>query len=170
MVKEYEQQLGHGYQDVFSHVAWIETLRLILAIAAHEHWKVHQMGVKLAFLHGPLNEELYIKQPPGFVKKGQENKVCRLRKALYDLKEAPRTRNKCIDSFFTETSFEKCPSDTLFMSRLTTLMIFCCVFMLMTWCSRVKTQNDFNFKQSLIDEFEMIDLGLMSYYLGMEVI
>lgn len=69
------------------------------------------MDIKLAFLNGPLEEEAFVKQPPGFVKQGSENKVYKLKKPLYGLKQAPRAWNRCIDSFFLNDGFNKCPSE-----------------------------------------------------------
>jgi hypothetical protein len=65
-------------------------VRLLLALAAQEGWLVHHLDVKFAFLNGDLMEEVYVVQPPGFVKKGQESRVYRLNKALYGLTQAPR--------------------------------------------------------------------------------
>ena len=90
VVKGYKQKAGIDYQEVFAPVARLETIRLVLALAAQNNWIVHQMDVKSAFLNGILQEEVYIDQPPGFIKKGEENKVCRLKRALYGLKQAPR--------------------------------------------------------------------------------
>jgi hypothetical protein len=73
------------YEEVFALVARIESVRLLLALAAQERWEVHHMDVKSAFLNGELKEEVYVKQPPGFVIAGKEEKVLRLRKALYGL-------------------------------------------------------------------------------------
>jgi hypothetical protein len=69
----------------------MELVRVLLALAAQESWTVHHMDVKLAFLNGDLKEEVYVKQPPGFVILGEERKVLRLQKALYGLRQAPRT-------------------------------------------------------------------------------
>ena len=85
-MKGYKQKAGIDYQEVFAPVARLETIRLVLALAAQNNWIVHQMDVKSAFLNGILQEEVYIDQPPGFIKKGEENKVCRLKRALYGLK------------------------------------------------------------------------------------
>lgn len=58
----------------------METIRLIIALAAQKHWKIHQMDVKSAFLNGPLKDEVFVRQPPGFVKHGHEDKVYHLRR------------------------------------------------------------------------------------------
>jgi hypothetical protein len=59
-------------------------------MAAQNSWPIYQLDVKSAFLHGELEKEVYIDQPPGYVKQGHENQVYRLKKALYGLKQAPR--------------------------------------------------------------------------------
>ena len=67
------------------------------------------MDVKLAFLNGVLEEEVYIEQPPGFMKIENEGKVLKLKKALYGLKQAPRAWNTRIDTYFKENGFQQCP-------------------------------------------------------------
>ena len=74
---------------MFAPVARIDTIHLIIALAAQNHWKIYQMDVKLAFLNGYL-EEVYVEQPPGYVMKNQEDKVYKLKKTLYGLKQALR--------------------------------------------------------------------------------
>jgi hypothetical protein len=64
-------------------------VRLLIALAAHEGWEVHHMNIKLAFLNGYLQEEVYVEQPMGFIVAGKEHKVLKLKKALYGLHEAP---------------------------------------------------------------------------------
>lgn len=88
VAKGYKQKQGIDYQDYFAPVARLETIRLILALSAQNDWNIFRMDVKSAFLNGFLQEDVYIDQPPGFVKKGEDNKVCRLKKALYGLKQA----------------------------------------------------------------------------------
>lgn len=105
VAKGYKQQPSYDYQEVFSHVVRIETVRLIIALAAQNHWKVYQMKVKSTFLNGLLEEEVFVKQPLGFVKKGKEDKVYKLKKAPYGLKQAPRAWNTCINSFFSKNRF-----------------------------------------------------------------
>jgi len=88
------QKHGVDYEEVFSPIARLETVRVVVAHASMQRWKIHQLDVKSVFLNGELEEEVYVEQPTGFVKQGSENKVLKLRKALYGLKQAPRAWNK----------------------------------------------------------------------------
>jgi len=76
-------QQGVDFHDALAPIARMESVRVLLALAAQEGWRVHHMDVKSAFRNGDLKEEVCIRQPPGFVIIGKENKVVRLRKALY---------------------------------------------------------------------------------------
>lgn len=93
VAKGYVQRYGIDYEEVFSPVARIETIRLLLALAAKQGWQVHHVDVKSAFLNGDLQEEVYVSQPEGFVKEQHREKVYRLYKALYGLRQAPRAWN-----------------------------------------------------------------------------
>ena len=86
VAKGYVQRQGVDFDEVFAPVARMETVRLLLALAAHSGWQVHHMDVKSAFLNGELVEEVYVHQPPGFIDFDNENKVLRLHKALYGLR------------------------------------------------------------------------------------
>jgi transposase InsO family protein len=99
VAKGYKQQEGVDYDEVFAPVARMETVRLLISLAAQSKWDIYQMDVKSAFLNGILEEEVYVEQPPGYVKSGNENKVLRLKKALYGLKQAPRAWNTRIDAY-----------------------------------------------------------------------
>jgi hypothetical protein len=85
VAREFVQQEGIDFDEVFTPVARMESVRHLLALAAQEGWRVHHMDVKSAFLNGDLKEEVYIRQPVKFVIAGPEGKVLRLRKALYSL-------------------------------------------------------------------------------------
>jgi len=111
VAKGFEQREGYDYREIFSPVARMEIVRLIIALVAQRQWKIHQMDVKFAFLNGPLDEEVYVKQPLGFIQSGKEEKVYRLTKALYGLKHSSRAWNKRIDSFLHAIGFKKCASD-----------------------------------------------------------
>lgn len=111
MARGFLQKTGTDFEDVFAPVApvaRIETIRAMVAIASSKTWKMHQLDVKSAFLNGPLDEEVYVGQPPGFEVKWREFIVYKLRKALYGLKQAPRAWNKRIDGFLSQIGFKKC--------------------------------------------------------------
>ena len=86
-------------------------MRLVIVITAFKSQNIYQLDVKLAFLNGPLKEEVYVKQALGFEVTGHEHKVYKLKKVLFSLKQAPRAQNKKIDSFFTQNKYEKCLSE-----------------------------------------------------------
>jgi hypothetical protein len=88
----------------------MNSIRLVLALVASHKWEVHQMDVKSAFLHGDLQEEIYMKQPPGYVQ-NDSSLVCRLKKYLYGFKQAPRAWYAKMGSFHIATGFSRCHSD-----------------------------------------------------------
>jgi hypothetical protein len=90
VARGFVQQEGIDFDEVFALVARMESVRLLLALAAQEGWQVYHMDMKSAFLNGDLKEEVYVRQPTGFIIADQEGNVLRLRKALYDLRQAPR--------------------------------------------------------------------------------
>jgi len=99
-------------------VARLDTIRTILVVAAQSNWKIFQLDVKSAFLHGELKENVYVQQPEGFIKKGEEEKVYKLKKALYGLKQAPRAWYSRIEGYFLDEEFERCPIEhTLFTKK-----------------------------------------------------
>jgi len=100
VAKGYSQQLGVDYNKTFAPVARLDTIRTLIALATQKGWSIYQLDVKSAFLNGVLEEEIYIEQPPGFVVKGQEAKVLRLKKALYGLKQ-----------YFTNQGFRRSKSE-----------------------------------------------------------
>ena len=109
VAKGYKQNMGIDYDEVFAPVARMETIRLLISNAAQFGWPIYQMDVKSAFLNGVLEEEVYLKQLPGYMKIGKEHKVLKLKKALYGLKQAPRAWNTRIDKYFKENGFIQCP-------------------------------------------------------------
>lgn len=128
--------------------------------------------MKSAFLHGELHEKVYVDQPPGYVQQGSEKKVYRLKKALYGLKQTSRAWYSHINAYFSKASFKKCPYEhTLYIkSEISWKLLIVCLYV----DDLIYTGNDQaiidDFKQSMMVEFEMTDLGMMRYFLGIEVV
>ena len=94
VIKGYRKTEGLDYFDTYSPVTRINSIRMVLAIAALRNLEIHQMDVKIVFLNRELDEEIYMKQPEGFCAIGQEKKVCELVESLYELKQAPNQWRK----------------------------------------------------------------------------
>nr|GEY25948.1 hypothetical protein [Tanacetum cinerariifolium] len=114
----YSQQEGIDYDETFAPVARIKAIRLFLAYVAHKDFTVFQMDVKTAFLNGILKEEVYVGQPPGFVRNQYPDHEYALDKALYGLKQAPRAWYDVLLQFLIDSSFQKGSIDTtLFIKK-----------------------------------------------------
>lgn len=170
VAKGYKQKEGIDYDEVFAPVVRMETIRLLIAQAAQFKWPIFQMDVKSAFLNGVLEEEVYIEQPPGYMKNGEEKNVLKLKKALYRLKQAPRAWNTRIDTYFKENGFKQCPYEhALYVKKNGGNMLFVALYVddLIFMGNNGKMILDF--KSKMTQEFEMTDLGLMKFFLGLEV-
>jgi hypothetical protein len=139
-------------------------VRLLLALTAQEGWPVHHMDVKSAFLNEELAEEVYVHQPPGFIINEQEDK------ALYELRQAPRAWNAKLDETLVALGFRHSASEHAVYARgegASRLLVGVYVDDL------IITGNDdieiASFKQQMSSRFKMSDLGLLSFYLGIEV-
>ncbi|GKF04246.1 retrovirus-related pol polyprotein from transposon TNT 1-94 [Tanacetum coccineum] len=114
----YAQEEGIDFEESFAQVARLEAVQIFIAYAAHKSFPIYQMDVKMAFINGPLKEEVYVAQPDGFVDPDHPKKVYRLRKALYGLKQAPRAWYDELLNFLMSKGFTKGTIDpTLFMIR-----------------------------------------------------
>lgn len=170
VAKGYAQEKGVDYDEVFAPVARWDTIRMVIALAARNGWKLYQLDVKSAFLHGELHENVYVSQPQGYEVKGEESKVYKLKRALYGLKQAPRAWFSRIESYFVNEGFEgSCYEHTLFIKKEEDKILIVSLYV----DDLIFTSNDLimmqSFKTSMKREFEMIDLGKMKYFLGVEV-
>ncbi|KAD6453846.1 hypothetical protein E3N88_08552 [Mikania micrantha] len=171
VAKGYSQIEGVDYTETFAPVARFETIRVVIAIAAYRGWELHQLDVKTAFLNGELNEEIYVQQPEGFTERGREELVYRLRKALYGLKQAPRAWYSKIDDYFERHGFTKSHSEpTLYIKKvLDQGVMYVCLYVDDIVCTSSSKKLIHEFKTSMESEFEMSDMGLLRYFLGLEV-
>ncbi|GKV41760.1 hypothetical protein SLEP1_g49252 [Rubroshorea leprosula] len=117
VAKGFTQEYGIDYEETFAQVARFTSVRSLLAIAAMRRWKLFQMDVKNAFLNGDLEEEVYMKPPPGF--NHPPSKVCRLRRVLYGLKQSPRAWYVKFSTTVSEFGFTSSPHDTTLFIRKT---------------------------------------------------
>lgn len=111
VVKGYSQKQGVDFDEIFSPVVKMSSIRVVLGLAARLNLEIEQMDVKTAFLHGDLEEELYMEQPEGYRVKGKEHCVWRLKKSLYGLKQAPHQWYKKFESFMAKHTFARTTSD-----------------------------------------------------------
>ncbi|KAG7579312.1 Reverse transcriptase RNA-dependent DNA polymerase [Arabidopsis thaliana x Arabidopsis arenosa] len=155
---------------MFAPMARIETIRFIIALAASNGWEIHHLDVKTAFLHGELKEEVYVSQTEGFVVLGSENKVYKLNKALYGLRQAPRAWNDKLNAILREFKFHRCSKEpSLYQREEKGHLLVVAVYVddLLVAGSSLKLIREF--KREMGTKFEMSDLGKLTYYLGIEV-
>ncbi|KAA0036222.1 copia-like protein [Cucumis melo var. makuwa] len=108
VAKGFTQTYGIDYQETFAPVAKMNTFRILMSVATNHGWDLFQMDVKNAFLQGDLEEEVYMTPPPGYF---ETSKVCKLRKAIYGLKQSPRAWYAKLSTFLTENNFKKSTAD-----------------------------------------------------------
>ena len=170
VAKGYVQRQGIDYDEVFAPVARFELVRLLLALMASKVWPVHHMDVKSAFLNGELREEVYVAQPPGFVVACKEQKVLRLIKALYGLHQAPRAWYAKLDASLASLGFQhSTPKHAVYIRGKKAHRLIVGVYvddLVITGRDIIKLKQ---FKEEMKNTFQMSDLGLLHYYLGLEV-
>ena len=169
VAKGFRQIKGVDYDDTFSPVAMLKSVRILLAIAAHYDYEIWQMDVKTAFLNGDIEEELYMMQPQGFVDPKDADNVCKLQRSIYGLKQASRSWNlrfdKVIKEFgFVQTFGESCVYKKVSGSSVSFLVLYVDDILLIG--------NDVELLKSvkgyLNSKFSMKDLGEASYILGIK--
>ena len=147
------------------------SIRTILSLVAVEYLHLEKLDVKTTFLHGDLEEEIYMKRPRGYEVKGKENLVCRLKKSLYGLKKAPRQWYLKFDRFMTEQGYHICHFDHyVYFKRLENgsyIILLLYVDGMLVTRSNMKDIN--MLKKKLVNSFVMKDLGAAKKILGMRI-
>ncbi|WVZ15253.1 hypothetical protein V8G54_012819 [Vigna mungo] len=170
VVKGYAQMFGVDFSETFAPVARLDTIRLLLALAAQKGWLIHQLDVKSAFLNGYLEEEIFVEQPEGFALQGQEDKVYLLKKALYGLKQAPRSWYSRIDAHLMSLGFVKSLSEyTLYIKKVNKDILMISLYVDDLFVTGNCKEMIDKFKEEMENVFEMTDLGKMTFFLGMQV-
>src|SRR4051795_152072 len=170
VAKGFRQIQGVDYDETFSPVAKLKSVRIMLAIVAYYDYEIWQMDVKTAFLNGDIDEELYMMQPKGFVDPIDANKVCKLQRSIYGLKQASRSWNQHFDrvikSFgFIQTYGEACIYKKVSGSSVAFLILYVDDILLIG--NDVDLLN--SVKEYLNNSFSMKDLGEAAYILGIKI-
>lgn len=172
VAKGFTQKEGIYYNEIFSPVVKYTTIRVMLAFVAYFDWELEQLDVKTAFLHGDLDEKIYMSQPKGFEDKAKPDFVCFLKKSLYGLKQSPRQWYKRFDSFVKSIGFKRSDFDhcLYFQHKNKDECVFLLLYVddMLLIGPDVKRIN--NIKSVLGGEFDMKDLGIAKRILGMEII
>ncbi|KAJ0471759.1 putative RNA-directed DNA polymerase [Helianthus annuus] len=170
VAKGFSQKEGVDYEETFSPVVKLVTVRCVLSLAVQNGWKLFQLDVNNAFLYGELNEEVYMSLPEGY-QSYDVSKVCRLKKSLYGLKQAPRMWNEKLVGVLIDCGFVQSKCDTsMFIKSANDVFVVLLVYVddiVVTGNSVVEIEK---VKQSLKTKFLIKDLGMLQYFLGIEVI
>ncbi|CAL8173518.1 unnamed protein product [Prunus armeniaca] len=150
----FHQKPGIDYTETFSPVVKHSTIRLVLSLAVSKRWPIRQLDVQNAFLHGFLNEDVYMRQPAGFVDQQYPNYVCKLQRSIYGLKQAPRAWFHRFSEFLLQLGFEASTCD----------------YSLFVYNHRGNSSQQMGcLIKKLGTLFSMKDLGPLHYFLGVEV-
>ena len=165
----YSQRHGQDYDETFSPVIRPECVRTIIALAAKKNLKLHQMDVTTAFLNGTLEEEVYMKQPEGSVKKGEEHLVCRLKKSIYGLKQSSRCWNTTLDHHLKTMGLQQSSSDPCLYKTTKGEMVIVAVYVDDILLAAESNTRLAEVKKGISDRFEAKDLGELKSFLGVKI-
>jgi hypothetical protein len=169
VAKGFNQKSGIDYHETFSPVIKLVTIKLFLALTVQFDWPLRQLDVSNAFLHGVLDEEVYVKQPQGFVDPQFPNHVCKLHKSIYGLKQAPRAWFMRLSSALLDIGFLESHVDySLFLYHAGSVHIFLLIYV----DDIIITGNHPATIDLLIGklktDFALKDVGALSYFLGIQ--
>jgi hypothetical protein len=169
VVKGFAQKKGIDFDEIFSPFVKMTSISTILILVVVEDLHLEQLDVKKTFIHGDLEEEIYMQNPQGYEFKGKENSVCRLKKSLYGLNKAPREWYLKLDRFMTEQGYSRCHyNHCVYFKRIENGRYIVLVFYVDDMLVVGSNMQDINFlKNKLINSFAMKDLGAESKILDM---
>ena len=169
MAKELTQIEGVDYEETFSSVVIFASIRLLLAMVAHLDLELFQMDVKTAFLNGNFEEEIYMDQPIDLAWKGQEDKVCRLKRSIYGLKQSSRSSYLRFHEAKTSFGLSMISEDHyVYVKRSTEAVMFLTLYIDDILLARNNLEMIEATKKWLPSVFDMKDIGEARYILGVE--
>ncbi|GJZ35918.1 putative ribonuclease H-like domain-containing protein [Tanacetum coccineum] len=168
--KGYTQEEGIDYDEVFAPVARIEAIRLFLAYASFMVFMVYQMDVKIAFLYGTIEDEVYVCQPLGFEDPDYPDKVYKVVKALYGLHQAPRAWYETLAKYLLDNGFHRGKIDqTLFIKKQKGDILLVQVYVDDIIFGSIKKELCTEFEKLMHDKFQMSYMGELTFFLGLQV-
>ncbi|KAL0399931.1 UNVERIFIED_CONTAM: Retrovirus-related Pol polyprotein from transposon TNT 1-94 [Sesamum radiatum] len=160
VTKGFTQKEGIDFTEIFSSVVKYTTVRIILALTAHFNWELKQMDVKTTFLHGDLDETIYMSQPDGFISNKHTDYVCLLKKSLYGLKQSPRQWNKKFDLFMQSRNFQRSAFDPcLYFKYYSDIPVFLVLYVDDILIASSSITLIVELQNNLSKNFKMKDLG-----------
>ena len=171
VAKRYTQKKkGIDYDETFSPVAMLKSIKIFLSIAAHYDYEIWKMDVKIAFLNGNLEEETYMMQSEGFISKNQEHMVCKLKRSIYGLKQASRSWNIRFDQVIKSFGFEQNLDEPCVYKRHRDKVV---IFLVLYVDDILLIGNDIGVMSSvkvwLLSQFDIKDLGKANFILGIKL-
>ncbi|GJS73690.1 putative RNA-directed DNA polymerase, partial [Tanacetum coccineum] len=170
VAKGYTQTHGIDYEETFSSVAKIKSIKIMIAIVAFHDYKIWQMDVKIAFLNGRLTEDVFMAQPEGFENTKYPKRVCKLQKTIYGLKQASRSWNLCFNEKVTQFGFYRSEDESCIYVKVSGSVV---VFLVLYVDDILLIGNDIPTLQSVKDWlgkcFAMKDLGDVTYILAIKI-
>ncbi|GJU19538.1 retrovirus-related pol polyprotein from transposon TNT 1-94 [Tanacetum coccineum] len=166
----YNQQEGIDYDETYASVARLESIRILLAIACANDFKLYQMDVKSVFLNGFINEEVYVAQPPGFIDFAKPNYVYKLKKALYGLKQAPKAWYNRLKTFLIKHEYSmRMVDNTHFTKKSKSHLIIVQIYVDDIIFGSTSQNLCDDFAKIVHDEFEMSMTGELNFFLGLQI-
>ena len=161
---------GVDFDESFAPVARLESLRILLSIACTMDFKLYQMNVKCAFLNGFLNEEVFVEQPKGFQDPHFPNHVLRLKKAVYEMKQAPRAWYDRLTNYLLDRGFQRGYIDrTLFVKKDENYLLVAQVYVDDIVFRATVDARALKFFKEMKKEFEICMVGELTFFLGLKV-
>ena len=170
VAKGFTQTYGVDYQETFAPVAKLNSIRILLSLATNCNWPLDQLDVKNAFLNEELEEEVFMSLPPGFEEELGRNKVCRLKKSLYGLKQSPRAWFERFGTVVKRLGYIQSQAEhTLFYKHSTnnkiSILIVYVDDIILTGDDSLELKN---LREKLAKVFDTKELGPLKYFLGIE--
>ncbi|CAM8948863.1 unnamed protein product [Rhodiola kirilowii] len=171
VAKGFTQEEGLDYNETFAPVVKMQTVRIVIALAASKNWPIYQLDVDNAFLHGDLDEEVFMTLPPGyFMKEKQMGLVCKLNRSIYGLKQASRQWfSKFTDALLSYGFSHSSNDHSLFTYATNDGFLILLVYVDDVVITGTSSAMIASVKSFIHSEFRIKDLGLLKYFLGIEV-